>query len=151
MIQLLETITDKELEVLASIWLKSNLEAHVFIDKNYWLENYQTVKETLPTAELYAYYHNDKIVGFLGLINTYVAGIFVLSDCRSLGVGGQLLAKIKAKHSKLTLSVYQKNERAVQFYLKQDFEILQEQKDPETNEMEFLMAWTAKAPELTRE
>lgn len=143
MIHLLETITDTDLEILASIWLKSNLEAHAFIDQNYWLENYQTVKKTLPTAALYAYYHNGKIVGFLGLIDTYVAGLFVLSDYRSLGIGGQLLAKIKAKHSKLTLSVYQKNERAVLFYLKQGFKILKEEKNLETNEVEFLMEWTA--------
>lgn len=142
MIQLLETITDTDLEILASIWLKSNLDAHAFINQNYWLENYPTVKENLPTAEIYAYYHNGKIVGFLGLIDTYVAGLFVLSDYRSLGIGGQLLAKIKAKHSKLTLSVYQKNERAVLFYLKQGFKILKEEKNLETNEVELLMEWT---------
>ncbi|MFR3685967.1 MAG: GNAT family N-acetyltransferase [Enterococcus sp.] len=143
MIQLLETISDTDLETLASIWLKSNLDAHAFINQNYWIENYQTIKKTLPTAALYAYYHNGKIVGFLGLIDTYVAGLFVLSDYRSIGIGGQLLAKIKAKHSKLTLSVYQKNERAVLFYLKQGFKILKEEKNLETNKVELLMEWTA--------
>ncbi|MGM0113892.1 GNAT family N-acetyltransferase [Enterococcus sp. DIV0187] len=108
MIRRIETITDADLETIASIWLKSNLEAHTFIDRNYWLKNYQTVKASLTTADLYAYYHNEKIIGFLGLIDEYIAGIFVLQEYRSLRIGGQLLAKIKEKHSKLLLSVYQK-------------------------------------------
>ena len=44
-------------------------------------------------------------------------------------------------NSKLLLSVYQKNERAVQFYLKQGFTILKETTDYETTEEEFLMEW----------
>ncbi|MDO7800592.1 GNAT family N-acetyltransferase [Enterococcus avium] len=141
MIRRIETITDADLETIASIWLRSNLEAHAFIDRNYWLKNYQTVKVSLTTADLYAYYHNEKIIGFLGLIDEYIAGIFVLQEYRSLGIGGQLLARIKEKHSKLLLSVYQKNERAVQFYLKQGFTILKETTDYETTEEEFLMEW----------
>ena len=105
------------------------------------LFGYQTVKASLTTADLYAYYHNEKIIGFLGLIDEYIAGIFVLQEYRSLGIGGQLLARIKEKHSKLLLSVYQKNERAVQFYLKQGFTILKETTDYETTEEEFLMEW----------
>lgn len=141
MIRRIETITDADLETIASIWLKSNLEAHTFIDRNYWLKNYQTVKVSLTAADLYAYYHNEKIIGFLGLIDEYIAGIFVLQEYRSLGIGGQLLARIKEKHSKLLLSVYQKNERAVQFYLKQGFTILKETTDCETTEEELLMEW----------
>lgn len=143
MIKMIETITDKDLESIAAIWLESNLEAHDFIDKNYWLTNYQTVKEMLPTAKLYVYYHNDKLVGFLGLIDEYIAGIFVLNNYRSLGIGAQLLDTIKMDHSKLTLTVYQKNERAIQFYLRKGFEILKKEKDPETNEIEIFMEWTA--------
>ena len=105
MIRRIETITDADLETIASIWLRSNLESHAFIDRNYWLKNYQTVKASLTTADLYAYYHNEKIIGFLGLIDEYIAGIFVLQEYRSLGIGGQLLARIKEKHSKLLLSV----------------------------------------------
>lgn len=141
MIRRIETITDADLETIASIWLRSNLKAHTFIDRNYWLKNYQTVKASLTTADLYAYYHNEKIIGFLGLIDEYIAGIFVLQEYRSLGIGGQLLARIKEKHSKLLLSVYQKNERAVQFYLKQGFTIQKETTDYETTEEEFLMEW----------
>ncbi|MDT2456703.1 GNAT family N-acetyltransferase [Enterococcus avium] len=141
MIRRIETITDADLENIASIWLRSNFESHAFIDRNYWLKNYQTVKASLTTADLYAYYHNEKIIGFLGLIDEYIAGIFVLQEYRSLGIGGQLLARIKEKHSKLLLSVYQKNERAVQFYLKQGFTILKETTDYETTEEEFLMEW----------
>lgn len=143
MIKLIENINDTDLESIAAIWLESNLEAHDFIDKNYWLMNYQKVKEMLPTAKIYVYFHNDKIVGFLGLIDEYIAGIFVLNDYRSMGIGAQLLDTIKTNHSKLILTVYQKNERALQFYLRKGFEILKKEKDPATNEIELFMEWTA--------
>lgn len=143
MIKLIENINDTDLESVAAIWLECNLEAHDFIDKNYWLMNYQKVKEMLPTAKIYVYFHNDKIVGFLGLIDEYIAGIFVLNDYRSMGIGAQLLDTIKTNHSKLILTVYQKNERALQFYLRKGFEILKKEKDPATNEIELFMEWTA--------
>ncbi|MDU5335163.1 GNAT family N-acetyltransferase [Enterococcus sp.] len=143
MIQLIETMTDEDLESIAAIWLESNLETHDFIDKNYWLMNYQNVKEMLPTAKIYAYFHNGKIVGFLGLINEYIAGIFVLKNYRSLGIGTQLLDFVKSENFTLTLNVYQKNQRAVQFYLRQGFTILKKENDIETNEIELLMKWIA--------
>lgn len=143
MIQLIETMTDKDLESIAAIWLESNLETHDFIDKNYWLMNYQNAKEMLPAAKLYAYLHDGKIVGFLGLINEYIAGIFVLKNYRSLGIGTQLLDFVKSENFTLTLNVYQKNQRAVQFYLRQGFTIQKKENDLETNEIELLMKWIA--------
>lgn len=143
MIQLIETMTNKDLESIAAIWLESNLETHDFIDKNYWLMNYQIVKEMLPAASIYAYFHDGKIVGFLGLINEYIAGIFVLKDYRSLGIGTKLLDFVKTENCTLTLNVYQKNHRAVQFYLRHGFEILKKENDIETSEIELLMEWTA--------
>lgn len=142
MIKLLETITEEDSERLAEIWLKSNLEAHAFVDKNYWLTNYQAVKEMLPAAKIYAYYAGTKLVGFLGLIEEYIAGIFVLNDYRSMGIGTQLLDRAKSEHAALTLKVYQKNEQALQFYLHKDFKIIEQTMDSETNQFEWLMKWT---------
>ena len=38
---------------VADIWLKTNLKAHFFISEQYWISNYEFVKELLPQAEVY--------------------------------------------------------------------------------------------------
>lgn len=141
MIKQIDHLNNTDLERVAEIWLKSNLDAHDFISRDYWRENYDFVKEAFHTATIYAYYHDDTIVGFIGIIDDYIAGIFVLKEYRSLGIGTQLLKKIQSSHSKLTLHVYKRNESAVQFYLKNQFLIQEEKLEPETDERELSMKW----------
>lgn len=45
--------------------------------KEYWENNYNCVKEALPNAEIYVYIIKERIVGFVGLDNNYIEGIFV--------------------------------------------------------------------------
>ncbi|HCM87416.1 MULTISPECIES: GNAT family N-acetyltransferase [Enterococcus] len=141
MIKLIDQLSSTDLQAIAQIWLKSNIEAHDFISKEYWHNNYQFVLNSFPSATIYAYYHDKKIVGFLGLIDEYIAGIFVLYEYRSLGIGTQLLEEAQSDHTQLTLNVYKKNENAVQFYLKKEFTIQEQKLDAETNEIELSMKW----------
>lgn len=52
---------------VADIWLKTNLKAHSFISEQYWISNYERVKEMLPQAEVYVYEDDKMIQGFLGV------------------------------------------------------------------------------------
>ena len=52
---------------VADIWLKTNLKAHYFIYEQYWISNYERVKEMLPQAEVYVYEDDKMIQGFLGV------------------------------------------------------------------------------------
>ncbi len=131
------------IEEIAQIWLASNLSAHAFIPAEYWQRNYSAVKEMLPQAHLFAYYQEDKIVGFLGLMEQNIAGIFVQAGYQHQGIGKTLLAEAKKQQARLTLSVYAKNEKALQFYQKQGFVCSGSQVDPDTNELEYQMIWQA--------
>ncbi len=81
----------------------------------------------------------DQPVGFIGMLDDYIAGIFVLKDYRALGIGKRF-TKVQAEHEKLTLNVYQ-NTAAIAFYLKHGFTIVSEQLDSDTNEIENTMEW----------
>ena len=51
-----------------ALWTKGNFEAHDFIDKDYWLLNYNEVKEKyLKNAETYVYVKDNEIIGFISL------------------------------------------------------------------------------------
>ena len=55
---------------------------------------------------------------------------------------------IKQQHFTLTLAVYKKNEKVMQFYRKQNFVVIEERIDSNTNEAELLMSWNRACPIL---
>ena len=126
---------------VADIWLKTNLKAHFFIPEQYWISNYEFVKEMLPQAEVYVYEDDKMIQGFIGINDEYIEGIFVSDEMQSRGIGKMLLDYIKDKKDRLQLKVYQKNVRAMSFYQREGFTIQSESMDEFTREKEYVMNW----------
>ena len=126
---------------VADIWLKTNLKAHFFIPEQYWISNYEFVKEMLPQAEVYVYEDDKMIQGFIGINDEYIEGIFVSDVMQSRGIGKMLLDYIKDKKDRLQLKVYQKNVRAMSFYQREGFTIQSEEMDEFTGEKEYVMNW----------
>lgn len=133
--------TPKDIIPIMKIWLDTNIRAHSFIPKEYWINNYTRVKELLPQAEIYVYEEKKKLLGFIGLMHNHIAGIFVKEAAQSRGIGKELMDYAKKKYAALTLAVYQKNTRAIAFYERETFIIQEEHLDAETDEKEFLMLW----------
>ena len=137
-----------DIDTLMQIWLDANLCAHSFIPKTYWTDHYEQVKHMLPQAELYVYEEerSGEIEGFIGLTEDYIAGIFVREQYRSKGIGKQLLNYAKSFKQRLSLNVYQKNERAVHFYQREHFVVQSEHTDEATGENEYVMIWRGDHP-----
>lgn len=125
------------------IWLNTNIEVHHFIPEKYWKDNYSSVKEMIQQSEIYVFEDDitNQILGFIGLENNYIAGIFVEKAYRSKGIGKQLLDYVKKFKSILRLSVYQKNLQAIAFYHREQFTVQSENTDYSTNERELIMEW----------
>lgn len=140
---MIRRIQKKDVEKIAEIWLNTNLKAHDFIKAEYWTENFLMVKDLFCQAEVYVYEEASEILGFVGIEGTYIAGIFVRGKAQSKGIGKQLLDYVKEIKGKLTLSVYQKNVRAVKFYQRENFMIQSECIDENTGEVEYFMEWNA--------
>lgn len=138
---MIRRLENKDLEQTAKIWLDTNREAHDFIPGSYWENHYLVVKEMLLQAEVYVYEAEQEIRGFVGLDDTYIAGIFVRSKDQSLGIGTQLLNFVKERKEELSLRVYQKNENAIRFYQREAFQVQEEGIDEDTKEKEYLMIW----------
>ena len=85
-----------------------------------------------------------EIVGFIGLNKGHIEGIFVDGDHRSKGVGKSLIDFAKELYPKLSLCVYEKNERAVDFYRREGFWPVRKKPDISTGETEILMRWEVK-------
>lgn len=138
---MISTFKESDLASVMQIWLDANIEAHSFISEKYWIDNFDGVKDALPEAEVYVFRNGDVPEGFIGITDSYIAGIFVKSGSRSNGVGKQLLNHAKNIKQHLTLSVYAKNRRAVNFYLRENFKIQAQEIDETTGEAELIMVW----------
>lgn len=132
----------KDLDNIMEIWVNTNIEAHNFIDEKYWRDNFDMVKEMIPSAELYVFEEESEIKGFVGLMENYIAGIFVKGDNKSKGIGKALLDFIKTKRDELNLSVYEKNTRATEFYKREGFVVVDKNIEEDNDEVELLMSWS---------
>lgn len=140
---MIRSMENSDLDQVMALWLQGNLDAHPFIPRDYWESNFPMVREQIAQAEVYVCQERGTIQGFAGLAGDYIAGIFVAREHRSQGVGKRLLDHAKAAHRALSLGVYEKNHRAVSFYLREGFRASSRQVEEATGEMEYTMTWRA--------
>ena len=133
----------ENLEEVMEIWLQNNINAHNFIERDYWINNFDLVKKLLPDAKVYIFQEDNIIKGFIGVIEDgYIAGLFVKEKYQREGRGEKLIKYIKPKYNQLKLDVYSKNKNAIKFYLKNNFKIVNEKNNEDTNELEYEMIFS---------
>lgn len=138
---MIRSLQTKDIDAVMNIWLSVNIQVHNFIDSSYWNKNFDMVQEILPKTLVLVYEQGEQIVGFIGLNGTYIEGIFVDNTKQSNGVGKKLIEYVKDKNNQLSLRVYKKNKRAVEFYLREGFTVRNEEEDGNTGEKEWVMVW----------
>ncbi|QYN46978.1 GNAT family N-acetyltransferase [Gilliamella sp. ESL0405] len=127
-----------DLDKVMSIWLEANLQAHDFIDPEFFKQNFQLVKMLIPMSTVYVQDLNG-VKGFIGLTENYISGLFVEQAYQRQGTGKALVNKAKQRFNELLVHVYEKNTAAIDFYLAQNFEIVSKSLNEETQEAELLM------------
>lgn len=141
---MIRKFNSQDLAVVMQIWLKTNIEAHSFIPAAYWKNNFEEVKAALLHAEIYVAEVDGQIVGFIGLNQTIIEGIFVKEGMRSRGIGKQLLDYVKKIKPELQLEVYKENPRAIKFYEREQFIKIAEKVDELTDAKYYEMRWENK-------
>lgn len=111
----------QDLDRIMEIWLEGNLQAHDFVDPAYWIGCRQEVREAIAQADVWVWDENGRVEAFAGMVEHYLAGLFVSGAQRGKGIGGLLLEHIKEQRFPLTLHVYSRNAGAVQFYERHGF------------------------------
>ncbi|WP_147534354.1 GNAT family N-acetyltransferase [Bacillus marasmi] len=133
---------DTEISKLAEIWYEASLNAHDFVDKDFWGSQKNNMKEKyLPMAETYVISNEKDVIGFISMVDHYLAALFIDVKQQGAGYGSRLLHFIKGRREKIQLKVYKKNTNAVNFYSKNGFVIKEELLDEQTAEEELLMEW----------
>ena len=139
---MIRRLRNEDIEKVMKIWKDSTIKAHDFISKEYWENNYDVVKNTyIPMSETFIYEIENKIKGFISVINNeFIGALFVDINCQGLGVGSELINYVVKEYNKLSLAVYKENKNAVEFYISKGFKIIKEQIDEETGAIEYIMS-----------
>lgn len=107
---------------LSEIWLLASRQAHPFLGEEKLLSQRQLIEaEYLPNSETWVACNHDKPVGFIGLMGTFIGGLFVDPGAQGLGVGRRLVTHALTLKGSLELEVYAANENAVCFYSRLGF------------------------------
>ena len=130
-----------DIDKVMDIWMKSTIKAHDFISKEYWQNNYNTVKEVyIPMSETFVYKDVQGIKGFISVINNeFIGALFVDIDFQGNGIGKQLIDYAVSKYGKLQLAVYKENKKSVEFYINRGFKIIEEQINDDSKHVEYIM------------
>ena len=129
---MIRSFSPKDLDTIMRIWLEGNLDAHPFISPDY-----------CPLAKILVWESEETVLAFAGMQGEYLAGIFVDRSFRSIGIGGELFRQLKSCYPSFHLNVYEKNEAAVRFYLKEGLQTTARNQDADTGEMELTMKWSS--------
>lgn len=138
---MIREMEEKEMSAVLQLWLETNQQAHDFIPAAYWAAQMPFVEKAFPQAEVYVFEQAGEILGFLGLSEEHIEGIFVRRENQSQGIGKALLSYAKAKKSRLTLAVYEKNNHARRFYQREGFLMEKSSIDSNTGEAELELFW----------
>lgn len=144
---IIRKFNDFDLKRVMRIWYEGNLEAHDFVDKNYWEKNFGFVKRSLPESEVYVYEIDGYVVGFVGIEEGYIAGLFVDKEYRGVGIGTKLIEYVKELYDFFTLHVFENNYGAVTFYENRGLIKKEESVHEDLGEVEYLMYYRRKKEE----
>ncbi len=139
---MIEKFQPSDLNSVMQIWLEDNLEVHSFVAKDYFLSHVDEVKAAMLKANIYVLKQDGVIKAFIGLEDHNIAGLFVDKKYQDQGLGKQLLDFVKLRHQNLTLNVFNKNKRALKFYLREGFVLIKEDLDEETEELDLTLSWS---------
>lgn len=138
----IQIMNPEDITQLVEVWYETSLKAHNFIPEKYWGANKELMRtQYLQISETYTATINNKIIGFISLVDDYLAAIFVKPDTQGKGIGTALINHAKGIRETLQLKVFVKNKLSVEFYKKNGFKIKSDTTDSATGEKEFTMEW----------
>lgn len=133
---------ESDIDTVADIWYNGSLQAHHFIDPDYWTSKIREMKEIyIPLSETHVFLSSAAVIGFVSMVDNYLAALFVDPAFQNNGAGRQLLDFEKGRRPEIQLKVYKENKEAVRFYEKNSFRIQGMEVDEQTGQEEYVMEW----------
>jgi len=109
-------------ERVLEIWLAASRAAHPFLGEATLQRQLKLVSDVyLVDADTRVAVVDDRVQGFIGLLDAFIGGLFVAPEAHQLGIGRALILDAAATRGALTVEVYAQNQGALGFYAAQGF------------------------------
>lgn len=133
----------QDMDDIIKIWLDASKKAHHFIPGDYWESRQGEMRNVyLPMSESYVVEEEGHVQGFVSIVENDLAALFVSTSHQNHGYGRALLHYVMNLKDVLKLRVYEENQRAYRFYVKNGFEVLEETVDSRTGQKEQVLIWS---------
>jgi len=105
------------------VWLRASRVGHPFFTEAELAAQSKMVADIyLPRAENWvALDEDERLLGFIGLLKSFIGGLFVDPEVHGRGVGRALIEHAAARKGPLTVEVYEANPIAPAFYRRVGF------------------------------
>lgn len=139
---IIRPMTNEDMNDIIEIWLNASKDAHHFIPADYWESKQEEMRNIhLPMAETYLLEDNGHAHGFVSLVEDNLAALFIDTNRQDQGYGKALLHYAMDLRNVLKLQVYEENQRAFRFYVKNGFQVHEKTVDSDTGQKEQIMIW----------
>jgi putative acetyltransferase len=125
---------------MVEIWHEASRVGHPFLSEQDLGEQMVLVRDVyLPKAENWVAVEAGQPLGFIGLLDSFVGGLFVRPSVHGQGVGRVLIAHAANLKGRLEVEVYALNQGALEFYRRLGFtETGRREKDEEGRPLELV-------------
>ncbi|WP_319497021.1 GNAT family N-acetyltransferase [uncultured Cohaesibacter sp.] len=128
---MIRTFISEDTDAVIAIWRSASELAHAFLPAEFMHEAERLTREIyLPQAETWVYERNGVILGFIGLIDDYIGGLFVDPAHHGEGIGRALVDKAVAEKGSLAVEVFVDNAIGRRFYAAYGFQGENQVTDP---------------------
>ena len=130
----------EDMEEIVEEWVQASLQADELVDTYCWWQAQEELRTRyLDHARIWVFEERGELLGFMALVDDYLAALFVRPDRQGRGVGHALLQEAKQQGGALHTRVFVENEPAVRFYRRHGFRIGNEVSDPLTGHPQYQM------------
>lgn len=107
---------------MVRIWLEASRVGHPFLSEDDLQSQLVLVRDVyLPKAESWVAFFGSRPAGFIGLLGSFIGGLFVDPALHGAGVGGALVEHAAREKPTLSVDVYALNKAAIGFYQRLGF------------------------------
>ncbi len=126
---------------ILTMWMKANFRVNNFIERDFWLERFNKMKDNIFTYRTYVYEEDNEIKGFISIANNRILAIIVKEEYLNKGIGRKLINNCKERNDTLNMNIYENNTDGLVFMLRMGFKNIGIQVDHSTNQKEYVLEW----------
>jgi putative acetyltransferase len=109
---------DSDCDAVMNIWEQASKQGHPFLGSEEIAFQKEIVRTEYlgKTSILVATDSKKQVIGFIGLLDSFVGALFVLPDMQGERIGTSLIEKAREEKGFLSVEVYKANQKALHFY-----------------------------------